>query len=601
MWGQYNVDVGDPQGIAHYQQQLSGLKAEVGVGGAGQGRLTGFTARDLTGFVALSTPVSGLGALLQPLHPDIVVGSDVLTLVAIDRRTGGVVSQTPLTRNVDYTIDYATGTLRFLNVPLPFDINFNPQLLYLQYQYQGPDVKSETTGFDFRYALRRNGSANLDLGYLNDTTGTANYSLATQSLDGRSPDGEWRFSHAMSNGVVPTIGFGGPAASTRGGATSFSFNEHVAGNEMAFTYQNVGVGFANPFGGFNVNGLESINATFEHHSRNQGSLIVSLSQQRNSGTTATGVQQTMMAAWQSAITKALSVTLGIQAQHQNNGPGAVVPGQSPVSNVSGSSAQMQAALLWKMTKKASLNVQRQASLGGNSQVLPSQTSAEFDYDLPKEGKLYVRELLGGAASSFASSTSQYTAPSIGSRSTQIGLERTIGPATAVDTSYMIADTGNATNIYTTLGVQENFKFGKRLAGNAEFQSARSTGLSAGGFSTYGFGLTYTDLKDFRASFSMQSRGGSGGGMTMNGGATGHLGPNLALLGSFNETFGNGIGSVDDRISLAYRPAQNDRFISLVGLDRQSGGFINSTGTADVLSFDEIFRPSPTTELAARFG
>ncbi|MFN2449613.1 MAG: hypothetical protein ABR508_07460 [Candidatus Baltobacteraceae bacterium] len=603
MWGQYTAAVGDPQGVAHYEQQISGLKGEATLGRPGQGHVMAFTAHDRTGYVAFTTPVSGLGALLAPLHPNVVIGSDVLTLVALDRRTGAAASQTPLTRNVDYTIDYATGALRFLNVPLPFDQNFNPQLLYIQYQYQGPDVKSETSGFDFRYALARNGSATFDFGYLNDASGTTNYSLATQSLSGRMPTGDWRFSRATSNGSAPTAASFGETPASRGSATSFALNEHVRGNEIAFNYQNTGAGFANPFGGFNVTGLENIQATFAHRTRSQSAFTLSLSQQRNTGGSggSTGVEQNVVASWQAAIAKALAVTLGFQAQRETNGPGAIVPGHTPVQPVNGSSAGLQAGLQWKASRRLSVSVQHAASLGGNSQILPSQTAAEADYDLPTQGRLYVRELLGGGVSSFASSTSSLTNASLGSRSTQIGIQRTIGSTTALDTSYLIADTGNETNVYTTLGVQETFHLGKRLSGNATFESARSTGASPGGFSTLGTGLTYSDLKDFRASFSMQTRGGGGGGMTMNGGAAGHIGQNLALMGSFNETFGNGLSIVDDRISLAFRPSQNDRFISLLGLDRQSGGYTNTAGTSDILSFEEVYRPTLTTEIAGRVG
>ena len=39
------------------------------------------------------------------------------------------IAQQQLTRNVDYTIDYPSGMLRFINVPLPYDANFNPQVV----------------------------------------------------------------------------------------------------------------------------------------------------------------------------------------------------------------------------------------------------------------------------------------------------------------------------------------------------------------------------------------------------------------------------------------------------------------------------------------
>ncbi len=190
---------------------------------------------------------------------------------------------------------------------------------------------------------------------------------------------------------------------------------------------------------------------------------------------------------------------------------------------------------------------------------------------------------------------------MGSRSTQIGIERTVGSGTSIDTSYTIADTADGANLYAALGVQQAFKIGKRLSGNATMQSARASGEGAEGFTVFGGGLSYTDLKDFRASLSLQTRGGIGGGTTLSGGATGHLGPNLAMLGTLDETFGNGLFAVNDRVSLAYRPDDDDRFISLLGYERQSGGYSASAGTADVLSLEELFRITASTEIAGRFA
>lgn len=597
MWGQYITSVGDADGVARYQRQATGVKAELGVGATGQGKITGFNARDDYAYVNFSIPVLGL-ATIPALHPDIVIGSETIDLVSIDRRTGAVVSQTQLSRNSDYTIDYATGTLRFLNVPLPFDANFNPQVLYVQYQYQGPDVKSQTTGFDFRYALGRSGKTHVDLGYLNDTTGTTNYSLATQTIASHLQNGEWHFSHATSSGGLPIGAYGDATLNAHGSATAFGFTQRSGANDISFNYNNTAPGYANPFGGFSANGLENMQLTFARRVRDHNNFSMALSQVRNTGSNA-GVQQTFSAMWQEAVSSALSFALGLQAQRQTNVLAASAT--QAAQTIDGSNAQLQAGLRWRATKRASFDIQHARSLGGNSNVLPTQTTAEFDYDLAKQGRLYLREMIGGSASSFASSTEALTSNMIGTHSTQIGLARTVGPNTSVDTSYLLADDGNAENIYTTLGVQETFKFGKRLSGNATYQSARATGAGTSGFSVFGSGLTYTDLKDFRASFAIQTRGGAGGGMTMNGGAVGHLGPDFALMGSFNETSGNGMNAADDRVSLAFRPAENDRLISLLGFDRTSGGQTTMANLADVLSFEEVYRPTENTEIAGRLG
>lgn len=606
MWGEYIATAGSADGVGRFAQQLSGAKAELGLGAPGRGSVTAFTARNPNAFVSIAVPVTGLSALMQPLHADIVVGSDEIALVALDRRSGAVVSQTPLSRNADYTIDYATGVLRFLNIPMPFDEHFNPQVLYIRYEYQGTGARSITSGFDFSYAIDRSGSTKFEAGYVNDATGMANYALASETLSGKTASGQWVFSHAESGGAVPSIGNLATASSgsARGSAMQFSYNGRLAGNQVALEYQNNGAGFANPFGGFNVNGLESVTASLTRRfARDRSSLQIQAGEQRNSGSGTASVEDNVSAQLRTMIGSALAMTLGLQAQHETDGPAAVVSGAqaSTPQTVTGSNAQLQAGLSWKPAKRLNVSVDHQAQLGGNSSVLPSQTGAEVAYELPGEGRVYLRELFGGAQYTFAQATSSYTAPVIGGRSTQIGVQRTIGSGTAIDTSYAIADTDNGTNLYAALGVQQTFKIGQRLTGNATMQSARATGTGAQGFTVFGTGLSYTDLKDFRASLSMQSRGGQGGGMTISGGATGHLGPDFAMLGTVQQTFGNGTSAVDDRVSVAYRNNEDDRFLSLFGYDRTSGSFGAIDGKSNVLSFDEFYRPAPSTEIAGRFA
>jgi hypothetical protein len=100
---------------------------------------------------------------------------------------------------------------------------------------------------------------------------------------------------------------------------------------------------------------------------------------------------------------------------------------------------------------------------------------------------------------------------------------------------------------------------------------------------------------------MQTRGGMGGGTTLSGGATGHVGPNVAVLGTVNQTFGNGLFAIGDKVSVAYRPSDDDRFISLFAYDRSSGGYSADEGTANVLSFEQIYRPWNGMELAGRYA
>ena len=187
---------------------------------------------------------------------------------------------------------------------------------------------------------------------------------------------------------------------------------------------------------------------------------------------------------------------------------------------------------------------------------PAQTLSALSYTFDKKGKAFVRQILSAApASSFAESTGSLDIANLGTRSTQFGFERALSPATTVDTEYLISGTGNATDIYSALGVEQRFAFGKQFGGNLLLQQANAAGSGAAGFTVYGASLAYAGEKDFRASLSYQSRTGLGGGSTLAGGFAGHLGSNISVLGSINEAAGNGSRAADDQITFAYRPSR----------------------------------------------
>ena len=118
MYGQFYAQAAPSTAAGGYNVLVNGAKILVGGNVLGAGA---FTARNDTAYARTVIAPTGLAIASQGLHPDIVIGSDVLTLVHLDRRTGAIVSQTSLARGSDYVLDYASGLLRFLNIILPYD------------------------------------------------------------------------------------------------------------------------------------------------------------------------------------------------------------------------------------------------------------------------------------------------------------------------------------------------------------------------------------------------------------------------------------------------------------------------------------------------
>ncbi len=217
------------------------------------------------------------------------------------------------------------------------------------------------------------------------------------------------------------------------------------------------------------------------------------------------------------------------------------------------------------------------------------------------GRLFIRELISGApVASFAQSSSDLTVGAMATRSTAIGVERAIGSDTTVSSEYLLDQTGSGENIYSALGVQQKIKLSSHLAGNFFVQSANATGPGAGGFSVSGFSLAYSNSDKLRGGLAFQTRGGLGGGSTIDAGLAGSVSPNVSAVAAIQQATAGGVTSADDRFSLAFRPDENDRFISLFGWDRMSGTGAISAGTqTDVLSFEQFWRPGWGIEVAGR--
>ena len=608
-WGQFNADITDASGIGSFHDLLSGAKAEYAIPG-GSAKATIFSAHNTTAYVSMALPASGLSMLSQPLHADIVVGSDYLTLVSIDRHTGAVVTQTPLVRNVDYTIDYATGVLRFINVPLPFDDAFNPQSVLVQYAYQGPSTASQTTGGEVHVEFGKDQVTRLQIGYVNDSTGAGNFALWSQTLTGQMNGGGWTLSHASSGGAVPGLTTSTLANGNGGSALAFQYGRRTGSDQTALSYTSTSAGFGNPFGGLSVPGFTAYRAAWTHTDPRRNDLTLEMDGQINHGAGVSDSQRSETISWRHAIGSAASMLLGISSHTQNNvaasGLSTVTSAASPVPvlpGTNGTTTQAVAGVDVRATSRVSLAVQHSMTLTGNSQnsTQPDETTAQITYDMDKRGRVFVRELLSGTpVASFAQASSDLTVGAMATRSTAIGVERVVGSDTTVSSEYLVNHTGNGENIYSALGVQQKIKISSQMAGNFFVQSANATGEGAGGFTVSGFSLAYSNNDRMRGGLAFQTRGGLGGGNTINAGLAGALSPNVSAVAAIQQASAGGVTSADDKFSLAYRPDQNDRFISLFGWDRLSGtGAITVGAKTDVVSFEEFWRPGGGIEIAGR--
>ena len=593
MWGEFRPDSGSPDPNSAYNVLINGAKVDIGTS---RTHVIAFNANNNVAFARQVIQPSGLSLVGQTLHPSIVVGSDVLTLVALDSRTGAVLTQTTLIRNVDYTLDYTTGLLRFINIPLPFDDHFNPQVVLVQYEYTGPGVSAETTGARATVLLNQKGTLRFGAGYLNDFNGSSNFVLYEENLQGTLPGGTWNLSHVTSRGVAGGVTFG-PAVT--GATTSFSIAQATGPNRWAFGFATASSDFSNPFGGFASPGLTNWDVAFKHAFDAHSDLAVAINSQTNAApfgndqqTQASAIYHRMWGDW-------LAFKLGMQTNIVAN-----VAGVTSGTTLSGSNAQSIAGLAFKFGKRFTAGVENLANIGGGTATPsePPQTLAQLSYAFPGNTKLYVRERWSTLPiESFAGSASAFTTVSEATQSLSVGFEKQVSTATTVDSDYTVDHTNNGPNIYSAFGVHEKFRLGKGLNGDAFAQRANQMGGGMGSFFVYGVNAAYTGGHGLKAAASVQVRTGAQPGSSLTVGAAGPLGNDFAVQASVQQSHNQGVSDDNDQIGLAWRPSHNDRGATLLEYDHRIGTVSTLSLQTDALSLQQVYRPCDRLELAARYA
>jgi hypothetical protein len=598
-WGEFQAQTGPADGLGGYAQMLSGAQLQIRSPKQAPA-LTLFTAKNDVAYARRVFRVTGLATMDGPLDPDIVVGSETVTLASVDRRTGAVVLQTPLTRDVDYVLDYATGALRFLTLPLPFDSQFNPQAIVVQYQYAGSRVRSQTTGG--RAELKLGNAARVGVGYVNDATGTGNYSLFQQDVAGGGPGWHWSLAHAASRGNVGDTGGSPGTDPVQGnGGDALRGSLAVARGALRFSaeYDSTTAGFANPFGGLSTPGLQNYRVALSRVIPERSELTLEVDGQRNRGTSADDAQQSAALHLRRTVSNRFSFGAGIESR-THEGAVTTAPGGAAVQTAPGTTVQAQLSGDYKLGKRAAVSVSRVSTIGGTEDLSqPSQTSAQFSLDLPHAGKAYVRELWSAAPTlSFANATAGLTASAQATRSLMVGVQQPLSANTTVDSDYVVDRSTSGTTAYGVMGLRERLELSSRLRAEAFMQQATGGG---GAFAVGGVQLGYANAGGLHASASLQTRGGESAGTTAELRATGALSSEVTLLADLQFARSTVVSTGDASIGIAVRPTQNDRHVTLLSLDRKLGTLETGTDRSDVVSLDHLFRPDDRTDLSLRFA
>jgi hypothetical protein len=627
MYGEFNAETGTPSSAGAFQQLLSGVKLHLS-NDTGTSSLTVFNASNNVLYGRVVFNPLGLADAGPVLRPNLIVGSEIVTLVALDHRTGAIVSQVQMVRNVDYSIDYSSGTIRFITIPLPYDENFNPQVVVVQFQYDGTGTNAQTTGGSGRFAL---GTTALEAGYANDANGIANAVVASERVHGTLGAGTWELSHASTNGGDPTLTEGASLSpATSGANTHLDADVPFGANRVYALYDYTTLGFNNPFGGFATPGLADLRFGWEHKFLN-GTLQAGYDRQSDAGSG--NRQQTIGAKYRAKATPRFSYIAGLEflnasTYFANNaspvypypGTGEYVPEPvsggtaSPSPVAGGSTVQADIGATWLATSRLSLSAEHSFDIGPSVEALPAQTSAELAYAFGK-GRAYVRELWSdGPSYTVPQSTADFSALSQATHATVVGVTQDTSPMTSVGSAYVVEQTNDGTDAYTTYGVKQRFILSSTLHGDAFLQNggglgtglsqnaSANTGANQTGFTVWGLDLDYDQSDRIRGALAWQDRTGLYSGTVLNAGASGRVSPDFSLAANINSSRLSNYDADDSRIGLAWRPADTNRVAALLSFEDVSG---QATGTAsdstEVVTYDQLYRPTRSLELAGRIA
>ncbi|HZV78346.1 MAG TPA: hypothetical protein VFF60_01910, partial [Candidatus Binatus sp.] len=595
MWGEFRPDTGSNDPDAAYHLLIDGAKLELGTP---ETRVVAFTANNDFAYARQQFNPTGLSLTGTILRPNIVIGSETVLLVVLDKRTGAVLSQTIMVNNVDYTIDYSTGTMRFINIPLPYDDHFNPQVIQVQYEYGGAGVSSETTGGRANVLLNSKGTIQFNAGYVNDFTGIANFSLLEESLTGTTHGGAWSIAHVVSNG--PPLG-GLPSASQTGAEIHATFSQVSGSDRLSFEFDTATAEFDNPFGGFATPGLTSYNLDAKHLFNQDSDIALNFNLQHNISTSGSQEQSQASAVYHHSWKDRLVIKAGVQTNSVSNVASTITPTLAPIT---GSQLQSILGVAYKITPRLAFGIEDIANIGTGTATPsePAQALAQLTYSVPNNTKFYVRDRWSSEPTeSFATSTAPFTTVSQATQSFAVGFTRDMSAATAVDAEWGVDHTNDGQDVYSAYGVREKFTVGKNLHGDGFVQDGNAVGAGMSGFFLYGLNASYQNSHNFTAAASWQNRTGSQPGSSLTAGFSGPLGQSFALQGSVQDSWTPLVFDDQDRVGLAWRPAQNDRGATLVEWDHRIGSISTLSQQTDVIMVQQVYRPSQTLELAGRWA
>lgn len=156
MYGDYKTSniFDDRLRLNQYSRTLTGFSSEIK---EKKMELNTFVAKTSSEKVVEELQGEGISGPYSLSNRDILEGSEEIKLVVYNKSNGSIISETPLSRGQDYSIDYSLGRIYFAEPIMGYDLNFNPIFIKVNYELEDEEGKKHWAyGTNIEYEIKDN-------------------------------------------------------------------------------------------------------------------------------------------------------------------------------------------------------------------------------------------------------------------------------------------------------------------------------------------------------------------------------------------------------------------------------------------------------------
>ncbi len=579
--------------LSKYSRRLNGLKSEMR---GDHFDYNVFAANTNQAFVKDEIPGDGTSGLYHLTRKNIVLNSETVTIETRDRfRSEVIVSSTALTRFIDYSIDYDSGTIFFKAPVYSRDENFNPNFIVVNYE------SFETSGQAFNYGGRgavRFLDNKLELGATHvhegseGGSGDLNGLDATYTIDGKTK--------VRVEAASTKTDMNGTAAEGSSYLAEVSRRTETMEGKAYVREQAPGFGLGQQNGG--ETGTRKIGGDLMYRINETESVRGETYRQYNLLTDATRDFAELQERYS---TKNYEFFGGMRRAEDASDAGTFI------------SNQFFAGTRYMLTDRLSLRVQRDQSFAGNANVdFPTRTTIGADYKLSERSTLFADE--------------EFTnGQSLDTTTTRVGMKSSPWTGGQVSQTVEQQQSENGLRLFSTTGLKQTWQVSKQWTLDAGMDRSKtlkqsdeapvlfntnvppaSGPVSGTDFTAVSFGAgfkaekwSWTARAEQRTSTDERKFGFFSG---ANGEPWEGLGLSAAgqLFKTEELTTGGGDTKSDLRLGLARRP-RNGGIIVLDRLDflveRQHTGALPYTNWRIVNNFVMNYKAAQKTQLSLQYG